>query len=330
MGCLRSARPELVRSWFQHLRLSSMTGGLVEISAPSASQVRYLEAHCRPAFTEAAQAVTGRLVSVAFKTPEAEEPASDMISLGRGAAPDPAFTLDRFVAGPCNQLAHSTALAVAERPGEAFNPFFIYGTAGLGKTHLLHGIVRAAAGRLGYGQCLYVSCRTFVSDAMRAMEDGRGGELRERYGTVALLALDDIHLFAGRERSQEEFFHILNLLLSSQRQVVMAADRVPSEVSGLQERLVSRIGAGLVVALDAPCLETRMAIVRNKASLLAINLPEDVVRLVAERYEGDVRRLAEALVRIDALSEFESGPITVELTNRVFEPGRPALTGRMG
>ena len=110
----------------------------------------------------------------------------------------------------------------------------------------------------------------------------------------------------------------------------MAADRVPSEVPGLQERLVSRISAGLVVALDAPCLETRMAIVRNKASRLAINLPEEVVRMVAERYEGNIRRLAEALVRIDALSEFESGPITVELTNRAFEPGRPALTGKMG
>jgi len=307
-----------------------MTGGLVEISAPTTAQVRYLQAHCGPAFTEAAQAVTGRLVSVAFKTPEAEEPTSDMIGLGRWATPDPAFTLDRFVAGPCNQLAHSAALAVAERPGEDYNPFYVYGAAGLGKTHLLQGVVHAAAGRYGDGQCLYVSCESFVSDAIRAMEDGRGGEFRERYGTVALLAFDDVHLLAGRERSEEEFFHILNLLLASKRQVVMAADRVPLEVPGLQERLASRLSAGLVVALDAPCLDTRMAIVRDKARFLAIDLSAEVIRLVAERYEADVRQLAEALVRIDMLSEFECGPITVELANRAIEPGRPALTGKMG
>ena len=278
LDCLRANKPELVRSWFQHLRLTSVAGGLVEVSAPTAAQVRYLQAHCQPAFIEAAQVVTGRLVSVTFKAPEADEAASDVIGFGGLAALDPAFTLDRFVTGPCNQLAHSAALAIAERPGEVYNPFFVYGAAGLGKTHLLQGVVQAAAGRYSDGQCLYVSCRTFVSDAIRAMEDGREGELRERYGTVALLAFDDVHLLAGRERSEEEFFHILNLLLGSQRQVVMAADRVPSEVPGLQERLVSRLSAGLVVALDAPCLETRMAIVRDKARLLAIDLPAEVDR----------------------------------------------------
>lgn len=330
LGSLRATRPELVRSWFQHLRLASLAGGLVEVSARSAAQVSYLETHCLPAFTEAAQAVTGRLVSVVFKAPEVDDVASDAFGPGSLAALDPAFTLDRFVTGPCNQLAHSAAVVVAERPGEAYNPFFVYGAAGLGKTHLLQGVVRAATGCYGDSQCLYVSCRTFVSDAIRAREDGRGGEFRERYGTVALLALDDVHLLAGRERSEEEFFHILNLLLASQQQVVMAADRAPSEVPGLQERLVSRLNAGLVVALDAPCLETRMAIVRDKARLLAIDLPEEVVRLVAHRYESDVRQLAEALVRIDALSEFESGPITVELVKRGLELGRPVLTGKTG
>ena len=206
----------------------------------------------------------------------------------------------------------------------------VYGAAGLGKSHLLQGVVHAAAGRYGQSHCLYVPCRTFVGDAIRAMEDGRGDELRERYGTVGLLALDDVHLLAERERSQEAFFHILNLLSASQRQVVVSANRVPSEVPGLQERLVSRLSAGLMVALDAPCLETRMAIVRDKASLLAIDLPAEVVRLVAERYETDVRRLAEGLVRIDMLSEFECGPVTVELANRALEPGRAALTRKVG
>jgi chromosomal replication initiator protein len=306
-----------------------VSGGLVEVSAASAAQVRYLDAHCKPAFTEAAQAVTGRLVSVTFRALEEDDALSRAIGPGCLTPRNPAFTLDRFVTGPCNQLAHSAALAVAERPGEAYNPFFVYGAAGLGKTHLLQGIVHAAAGRYGEGQCLYVSCGTFVGDAIRAMENGRGDELRERYGTVGLLAFDDFHLLAECERSQEEFFHLLNLLMASQRQVVVSADRLASEVPGLQERLVSRLSAGLLVGLDAPCLETRMAIVRDKARLLAIDLPEEVVRLVAGRYEDDVRQLAEALVRIDAFSEFESSPITVELTDRALEPSRLARAAKM-
>lgn len=333
---LRATSPEIVRSWFRHLRLASIAGGLVEVSAPSAAQVRYLDAHCLPAFTEAAQSVTGRLVSVTFKTSEAndtdhtDEAASDAISPGFRVPLDPAFTLDRFMADPGNQLAYSAALAVAERPGEAYNPLFVYGAAGLGKTHLLQGVVHAAAGRYGESYCLYVPCRTFVGDAIQAIEDGRVDEFREWYGSVGLLAMDDVHLLAGRERSQEAFFRILNLLSASGRQVVVSADRVPLEVPGLEERLVSRLGAGLVAALDAPCLETRMAIVRDKASLLAIDLPAEVVHLVAERYTANVRRLAEAVVRIDMLCKFECSPITIELATRALEPGEPALTERIG
>jgi len=326
LDCLRTTKPELVRSWFQQLRLTSISAGLLEIMAPNAAQVRYLEAHCRPAFTEAAQATTGRLLSVTFTVLKGEQTKNNLTSPDRRAALDPAHTLDRFMTGPGNQLAHSTAVAVAERPGGAYNPFYVYGAAGLGKTHLLQGIVHAALG--GKVQCLYVSCRTFVNDAIQAMEDGRRSELRERYGTVALLAVDDAHLLAGRERSEEEFFHVLNLLLGSQRQVVLAAERPPLELLGLQERLASRLSAGLVVALEAPCLETRMAIVRDKARLLAIDLPEKVVCLVATRFKRNIRQLAEALVRIDALSEFESSPITLDLATRAIAPGSPAFTGK--
>jgi chromosomal replication initiator protein len=300
---------------------------LVEVAAPNAAQARYLETHCKSAFTEAAQAVTGRLVSVNFTSPESNDAASDTASgdaprPGRRTSLNPSFTFDRFVKGPCNRLAHSAAVAVAEQPGEGYNPFFVYGAGGLGKTHLLQGIVHAAAARLGDDQCLYVPSRAFVDDAIRALENGREQEVREHYGAVGLLAVDDAHLLAGRERSQEEFFHILTLLFASQGQIVLAADRSPPQIVGLQERLASRFSAGLVVALDVPCLETRMAIVRDKATLLAIHLTEEIVRLVAKRCDADVRQLADALVRMDALSAFESSPITVELAKRAIEPHR--------
>lgn len=336
LNYLRMTKPELVRSWFRRLQLTSMTGGLVEVSASNAAQVSYLESNCRSAFTEAAQAVTGRLVTVTFKASERNgssdpiEAIDDAANHGFRGPLDPAFTLDRFVVGHGNQLAHSTAVAVAERPGEAYNPFFVYGAAGLGKTHLLQGIVHAAAGRHSESRCLYVPCRTFMDDAIRALEDERSDGLRDRYGAVSLLALDDVHLLAGRGRSQEAFFHILNHLSACRRQVVVSANRMLSELSGLEERLVNRLSGGLVVALDAPCLETRMAIVRDKAGLMAIDLPAEVVRLVAERHESDVRSLIEALVRIDTLSEFESCGITIELANRALEPGQPAMARKVG
>jgi chromosomal replication initiator protein len=302
-------------------------GGAVQVTAINAAQIQYLEAHCKPAFTEAVQAATGRLLSVAFKAAESVEPVRTGAT---GQAPDPGglvqlnpgFVLNRFVAGPCNQLALSAAVAVAEQPGMVYNPLVVYGAHGIGKTHLLQGVVRAAGDRLGAGRCLYVPCGTFVDDAVRALEDGWTGELRERYGAVALLAVDDVHLLAGRERSQEEFFHVLNSLLASQRQVVLSADRLPSEIADLQPRLASRITAGLTVVLDMPCLETRMAILKDKARLLGIGVPEEVVRMIAERYD-DVRAMADALVRLDTLSGFESSPITLGLAERSLGPVVP-------
>ena len=333
LDCLRSTRPELVRGWFQRLRLTFIEGGVVEVAASDAAQLRYLEAHCKLAFTEAVQAATGRLLSVTFK---ASEPVGPVRNDATGDASDPDgptlldanFTLDRFVAGPCSQLALSAAVAVAEQPGLVYNPLVVYGAHGLGKTHLLQGIVHAAGDRLSGSRCLYVPCGAFVDDAVRAMEDGRTGELRERYGAVALLAVDDVHLLAGRERSQEEFFHILNSLLALPRQIVLSADRPPSEIAGLEARLATRMTAGLAVALDAPCLETRMAILHEKAGVLAIGVPEEVVRIIATRYDADVREMTNALVRLDTMSAFESSPITRELAERALEPDAPARRAR--
>jgi chromosomal replication initiator protein len=297
---------------------------MVQVAAANAAQFRYLEAHCKPAFTEAAQAVTGRLVSVTFKAPDAVDALSD----GTPADPseptgltllNPDFTLDAFVPGPGNQVAGSAAAAVAGQPGLVYNPFLVYGARGTGKTHLLQGIVRAVANRSTSAQCRYVPCRMFIDDAIRDLEDGRARELRERYERVALLAVDDVHLLAGRGRSQEAFFHVLNTLLASQGQIVLSADRLPSEIPDLEARLATRMTAGLATALDVPCLETRMAILRNKARLLGIDLPEEVVRLIAERFDANVRELADALVRVDTLSEFESSPITPELTVRALQ-----------
>lgn len=328
LGCLRSSRPELVRGWFQRLQLRWADGGAVEVTAINQVQLQYLEAHCKPAFTEAVQATTGRLLSVTFKAAESVEPVRNGAA-GQGPAPggpvqlDPGFVLDRFVAGPCNQLALSAAFAVAEQPGIVYNPLVVYGACGIGKTHLLQGVVRAAGERLGAGRCLYVPCGTFVDDAVRALEDGWTGELRERYGAVALLAVDDVHLLAGRERSEEEFFHVLNSLLASQRQVVLSADRLPSEIPDLPPRLATRMAAGLTVVLDTPCLETRTAILENKARLLGVRVPEEVVRMIAERYNADIRAMADALVRLDTLSDFESSPITLELAERSLGPVAP-------
>ncbi len=329
---LQELNPHLVRNWFSKLKLGPLASGRIEIWGANSAQVHYLEEKCKSAFAEAAQAVTGRLVTVAFKFPEnaGDECAVDQRDSSSAMNRlDPAFTLQWFAVGPCNRLAHSAALAVAEQPGEAYNPLFVCGAAGLGKTHLLQGIVCAAAGREIAGGCVYAPCGSFVAAAIRDMEQ-EGSNHLEPYQAARVLAVDDVHLLAGRERSQEAFFHLLNDMSARGRQLVVSGDCLPSEIHGLHERLASRLGAGLVVALDAPCLETRMAIVREKASLLALDMSEEIVRTIAERADGNARQLTDAIARIDALSTFESSPITIDLVARSFDQNCAASTTRTG
>ncbi|UCC30782.1 MAG: chromosomal replication initiator protein DnaA [Phycisphaerales bacterium] len=316
LGQVRLNHPRLARGWFSELQLTAVEDGVIHIGTCNHAQSDYLQQHCRAAFTEAAQAATGRLVSVTFDVGPAREDQSRVASLGSG--PDqlllnPDYTFDNFVTGPCNRLAHAAALAVADEPGRAYNPFFIHGPVGLGKTHLLQAICHAIRENRSDITSHYISCETFINDFIEAVELGALHRFRYRYRHVDVLVIDDIQFLAERERSQEEFFHTFNTLHQSQRQIILSADCSPPEIPSLEERLISRFNSGLVALLDRPCLETRMAIIRKKAKLRCIEVPEEVVRLVAGRIDTNIRSLEGTLVKIDALSQTQSGTITLKV-----------------
>lgn len=327
---VRLNHPQLVRGWFADLELANVDGGVVEIRTCNGAQARYLRQHCHPAFAEATQAATGRLVSVVFQhddTPEDGLVSADPLFPG----PDeelllnPDSTFDHFVTGPCNRLAHAAAVAIAEEPGRAYNPFFVYGPVGLGKTHLLQAICHTIRDRRPQARFCYISCETFINHFIGAVEIGALHQFRYRYRHVDGLVIDDVQFLAERERSQEEFFHTFNTLHQSRHQIILSADCSPSEIPSLEERLVSRFSSGLVALMDRPCLETRMAIIRKKAKLRCIEVPEDVVHFVASRVDTNIRELEGILIKIDALSQTGDGKVTLQLAYEALghEPGRP-------
>ena len=330
LGQVKLNYPELARGWFTDLSLAKVDGGVLEIRAVNGAQARYLREHCRLAFAEAAQAATGRLVSVAFEAEKPEDDYQTSVGLPFESANEELVlnsdcTFENFITGPCNRLAHAAAVAIAEEPGHAYNPFFVHGRVGLGKTHLLQAICHTIRTRHPRLKTHYISSETFINHFIGAVERGALHEFRYRYRYVDVLVIDDIQFLAERERSQEEFFHTFNTLQQSQRQIVLSADCSPPEIPSLEERLVSRFNSGLVALVDRPCLDTRMAIVRNKAKLRCIEVSEAVVRLVASRVATNIRELEGALIKIDAMSQAEPGEITLDLARKALgaQPDRP-------
>ncbi len=222
------------------------------------------------------------------------------------------FTFDSFVEGKSNQLAKAAAIQVAGNPGKAYNPLFIYGGVGLGKTHLMHAVANKLKERNSEAKLAYVHSERFVGDMVKALQHNTINDFKTAYRSLDALMIDDIQFFAGKERSQEEFFHTFNALLESQQQVILTCDRYPKEVDGLEERLKSRFGWGLTVAIEPPELETCVAILMSKAALSHVDLPEEVAFFIAKRIRSNVRELEGALRRVVATSHFTGREITLE------------------
>ena len=230
----------------------------------------------------------------------------------------PEFTFDSFVEGKSNQLAKAAAVQVAGNPGRAYNPLFIYGGVGLGKTHLMHAVANKIKERNADARIAYVHSERFVSDMVKALQHNTINDFKTAYRTLDALMIDDIQFFAKKDRSQEEFFHTFNALLESQQQVILTCDRYPKEVDGLEERLKSRFGWGLTVAIEPPELETCVAILMSKAAIANVDLPEEVAFFVAKRIRSNVRELEGALKRMVATSHFTGRPITLEFTKEAL------------
>jgi chromosomal replication initiator protein len=231
---------------------------------------------------------------------------------------NPGFVFDGFVEGKSNQLARAAASQVGENPGKSYNPLFIYGGVGLGKTHLMQAIGNAMLARDPGARVSYVHSERFVGDMVKGLQHNTISDFKRSYRSLDALLIDDIQFFAGKERSQEEFFHTFNALLEGQRQIVLTCDRYPKEVYGLEERLKSRFGWGLTVAIEPPELETSVAILMKKAEAEGVVLPEEVAFFIAKRIRSNVRELEGALRRVTANSRFTGRPISLEFAKEAL------------
>ncbi|MBX3462600.1 MAG: chromosomal replication initiator protein DnaA [Planctomycetes bacterium] len=226
---------------------------------------------------------------------------------------NPNYTFDKFVVGSCNRLAHAAALASAENPGRAFNPLFVHGNVGLGKSHLLQAICHAVLRREQEARVAYLSCEDFTNTFIQAIQQGQLDAFRDHYRNVDLLVIDDVQFLANKEKTQDEFFHTFNALYDGQKQIVLSSDRPPVEIPTVESRLVSRFKWGMVTEVEAPCFETRVAIVRRKAMGRGIELQDDVARLLAERVTTNIRELEGAVIKVVGFAGITGQPVTLSL-----------------
>jgi chromosomal replication initiator protein len=313
-------------TWIRPLQLVE-DGPLLKLLAPNRFVVDWVKAHCLEQIQgwwsrhseDAAQIVlevgSRPAVRREIVVPEPEVRAGPPVVGGRLNG---AFRIDSFVEGKSNQLARAAALQVAQNPGSAYNPLFIYGGVGLGKTHLMHAIGNLIVGADPGARVAYIHSERFVSDMVRGLQHNSIAEFKRSYRSLDALLIDDIQFFAGKERSQEEFFHTFNALLEGQRQIILTCDRYPKEVAGLEERLKSRFGWGLTVAIEPPELETSVAILMSKAAAEHEALPQEVAFFIAQRIRSNVRELEGALRRVLANARVTGQAITLEFAKEAL------------
>jgi len=332
--CLRTLQAELpeqqFNTWIRPLQAEE-DGEQLRLFAPNRFVVDWLREHHIDRILQLVDSADGNievLVEVGSRPPAAG-PAAAVVrpAAVRSSAPSapllasrlsPSFTFDSFVEGKSNQLARAAASQVGENPGTSYNPLFIYGGVGLGKTHLMHAVGNAMLERKPGARVAYVHSERFVGDMVKGLQHNTISEFKRSYRSLDALLIDDIQFFAGKERSQEEFFHTFNALLEGQRQIVLTCDRYPKEVTGLEERLKSRFGWGLTVAIEPPELETSVAILMSKAASEKVELPDEVAFFIAKRIRSNVRELEGALRRVIANSRFTGRAINLDFAKEAL------------
>jgi chromosomal replication initiator protein len=334
--CVRALEDELpgehFNTWVRPLQAVEGNGSL-KLLAPNRFAVDWVNTHLLSRLGEIVRRfvegdapivtveVGSRLAEVSRAEPETSGPPRPRRSEGIvvGVRLNPDFTFAGYVEGKSNQLAKAAAIQVAENPGRAYNPLFIYGGVGLGKTHLMQAVGHAIKARDSEARVAYIHSERFVSDMVIALQHNKMNDFKTAYRSLDALLIDDIQFFANKDRSQEEFFHTFNALLEGQQQVIVTCDRYPKEVSGLEERLKSRFGWGLTVAIEPPDVETCAAILIGKAQAANVQLPEDVAFFVAKRIRSNIRELEGALKRVIANSRFTGRAITLEFTKEALK-----------
>jgi chromosomal replication initiator protein len=312
--------PAALDSWLRPCRLTAVEGDHVKIAAPNTYTRDWLHQHHTESLQAAAREVLGGNPRVSLDIDrDAPSPATNATE-PPVAAPglSSRYTFDSFVVGNSNQFAQAACQAVAELPSRAYNPLFIYGGVGLGKTHLLHAVGHQIARLYPHLRLLYLSSERFTNDLINAIRYDRTAEFRAKYRTIDLLLIDDIQFISGKERTQEEFFHTFNDLYEARKQIVVSSDAAPKEIPDLEERLRSRFEWGLIADIQPPDFETRVAILKKKAEIERVRLPDDVAYLIAGRIKANIREIEGSLTRMIAFCSLSGRDMSVELAQEVL------------
>ncbi|MDP7004666.1 MAG: chromosomal replication initiator protein DnaA [Phycisphaerales bacterium] len=344
LGRLQIDHSTMCRRWFDDIVVLGIVDGTLLIQIKEPVQLKYLQRCCTQQFAEAAQSITGHLLGVRFVGEEGITPSSGNAvgSGGQGGSGvvsgdnpggasvlssfdieedlliSPDYNFENFVVGPGNRLAHAAATAVSTKPGQAYNPLFIYGGVGLGKTHLLQSICQTAIRKHVTMRIYYVSCNGFMTQFLEAVQGGKMSSFRNKFRAFDMLVIDDIHDLSKRDQTQEEFFHTFNTLFQSGKQLVLSSDAPPSEIPYLEERLISRFSCGLVASIDPPGFETRVAIIKKKAVMRNIDIPDDVTTYVASHLDSNIRLLEGAITTLQSVAMLDGADISLELAKRTI------------
>jgi chromosomal replication initiator protein len=325
---------QIYETWLRPLRFVTQEGSLLLVAAPHQFFKQWIEENFLPQIEECVRKEEGSdtSVEIVVGAEEEGEPGRDAADLEPGPAPDatstrqrsrngalnPRYTFDHFVVGAGNQFAQAAAFAVATDPAKSYNPLFIYGGVGLGKTHLLHAIGNLAFERNQRIRICYITAEKFTNELIYCLRTNRMQDFKERYRNVDMLLVDDVQFIAGKQRTQEEFFHTFNDLYSSRKQIVVSSDKFPKEIPDLEERIQSRFEWGLVADIQAPDMETRVAILNRKAESDQIPLPQEVALFLATTIKTNIRELEGSLVRIGAHASLNKREINLELAHEVL------------
>jgi len=342
-----SLSPANFETWLKETALVAVDDNRFRVAVPNGFAKDWLETRYRSLISQTLARVVGYSVTVDFEVQEGlvgqaqdgtgEPPApvrlepSRVGGEGSSASLNPRYTFRNFIVGSANRLAHAASLSVAERPGHAYNPLFLYGGVGLGKTHLMHAIGNAVLNRFPRKRVVYATSEKFTNEFIASIQQGRIEDFRSRYRRIDLLLIDDIQFIADKERTQEEFFHTFNAIHEDGKQIVLSSDRPPKQITTLEERLRSRFEWGLIADLTAPDLETRIAILRAKAEEQSVPIASDVLEFIARKVASNIRELEGALNRIVAYANMGGMPLTIELaqavlSNVLYNPKRRMVT----
>ena len=339
-----SLSPANFETWLKDTALVAVDESRFRIAVPNGFAKDWLETRYRSLISQTLARVVGYSVQLEFEVQEApaataETAPSRPVRLeptrvggeGPAASLNPRYTFGSFIVGSANRLAHAASLSVAERPGHAYNPLFLYGGVGLGKTHLMHAIGNQVLSRFPRKRVVYATSEKFTNEFITSIQQGRIDDFRARYRKIDLLLIDDIQFIADKERTQEEFFHTFNTIHEDGKQIVLSSDRPPKAILTLEERLRSRFEWGLIADLTAPDLETRIAILRAKAEENGVPIGQDVLEFIARKVVSNIRELEGALNRIVAYASMGAMPITIELaqavlSNVLYNPKKRTVT----